>query len=150
MKLDVRHLVTGRRLLVTVLAGGLIAAGGTATALAADGGDDDRAEQAAEVKAVQTAKVSASDAAGIALRAVPGHVASVDFDDDHDDGKGRDMGRDVWEVEVIGKDGKKRDLSVDTATGKVLSNVADDQGTDDGPDDRGTDDDGPDDQGFDD
>ncbi|KAB2347930.1 PepSY domain-containing protein [Actinomadura rudentiformis] len=131
MKLDVRHLVTGRRLLVTVLAGGVIAAGGTATAFAASG-DDDRAEQAAEVKAVQTAKISASDAAGIALRTVPGHVASVDFDDD--------QGKAAWEVEVIGKDGTTRELSVDTANGKVLSNVADDQGDDDGTDTDGTDD----------
>ncbi|MFG2006688.1 PepSY domain-containing protein [Spirillospora sp. NPDC048911] len=115
-------LVTGRRLLVTVLAGGVIVAGGAATAFAANDGDDDRAEQTAEVTAVRAAKISASGAAGIALRAVPGHVAAVDLDDD--------QGKAAWDVEVIGKDGKERALSVDAATGKVLSNTPDDEGAD--------------------
>ncbi|GAA2616416.1 PepSY domain-containing protein [Actinomadura fulvescens] len=135
MNLDVRRLMTGRRLLVTVLAGGLIAAGGTATAFAAGGGDDDPAEQAAEAKAVQTAKVSATDAVATALRTVPGHVASVDLD--------QEKGSAVWEVEVIGKDGTERELTVDTATGKVLSNAVADQDTDGADDDA--DDDGADD-----
>ncbi|MEU5876664.1 PepSY domain-containing protein [Spirillospora sp. NPDC047279] len=149
MKRDVRRLVTGRRLLVGAIAASVVAVGGTATAVAADGGgDDDQRERAAETQLARSAKVSAADAAGIALKTVPGHVSSVDLDsdDDSDDGAGGgNGGAPAWEVEVVGKDGAKRELKVDAASGKVVANVPDDRSDDDGGNGDGKDDDGDDD-----
>ncbi|MEU8803190.1 PepSY domain-containing protein [Spirillospora sp. NPDC048819] len=89
----------------------------------ADDGDDDDRDEAA---ALRKAKVTASDAAGAALRAAPGTVTSVEFDEDG--------GKAVWEVEVTGPDGNERELIVDAATAKVLADH-DDDGDDDRDDD---------------
>ncbi|TDC67170.1 peptidase M4 [Actinomadura sp. GC306] len=86
-----------------------------------DDDDDDRDEAAA----LRKAKVSASDAAKAALKAAPGTVTSVEFDED--DGKA------VWEIEITGQDGNERELEVNAATAKV---VFDDDDDDDDDDDR--------------
>ncbi|MFJ2649679.1 PepSY domain-containing protein [Streptomyces sp. NPDC087420] len=66
---------------------------------------------------------TASEAAAAALKKYPGAVSSVDRDDDRGS---------VWEVELLGKDGRWHELRIDAA-GTVR---ADDRHDDDGDDDR--------------
>src|SRR5690606_2132246 len=91
--------------------------------------DDDDDDDAA---AVRKAELSASDAAEAALKAAPGTVTAVEFDE-HD-------GRLVWEVEVKGEDGNERELEVNASSGKVAfdddDDDDDDHDDDDGDDDR--------------
>ncbi|MFJ1744969.1 PepSY domain-containing protein [Streptomyces sp. NPDC088116] len=68
--------------------------------------------------------LSASEAAAAALAEYPGAVASVERDDDR---------ADRWEVDLLGKDNRWRDLRVDAATGSV-SVDRDDDGDDDAGD----------------
>ncbi|MFF5260205.1 PepSY domain-containing protein [Actinomadura viridis] len=87
-----------------------------------DQGDDtdDRNERAAEANGLQGAKVTAEQAARTALGSAAGTVTSIEFED----------GR-FWQVDVIGTDGRERELHVDAATGKITSNTADDDRDDD-------------------
>lgn len=94
--------------------------------------DDDDDDDAA---ALRKAKLTASDAAEAALKAAPGTVTAVEFDEDD--------GRLVWEVEVKGEDGNERELEVNASSGKV---AFDDDDDDDGDDDDRDDDDGDDDR----
>lgn len=76
---------------------------------------------------VQSRKgLSASEAAAAALAKYPGAVASVERDDDR---------ADRWEVDLLGKDNRRRDLRVDPATGTV-SVDRDDDGDDAGDGDE--------------
>ncbi|MGI5166867.1 PepSY domain-containing protein [Spirillospora sp. CA-253888] len=88
----------------------------------ADDADDDGADAGADqwpgmAKALTDAKLTAAQAATSALKTAPGVVTSVDF--------GNANGQAVWAVEVVGKDGAERDLTLAPADGRVLSNVAD-------------------------
>ncbi|MFE9061518.1 PepSY domain-containing protein [Streptomyces violaceusniger] len=56
-----------------------------------------------------TARASFSDAAHAALKAVPGTLDSLD----------RDHGR--WDAEILGKDGKWHEVTLDGSTAKVLN-----------------------------
>lgn len=91
--------------------------------------DDDDDDDAA---ALRKAKLTASDAAEAALKAAPGTVTAVEFDEDD--------GRLVWEVEVKGEDGNERELEVNASSGKVAfdddDDDDDDHDDDDGDDDR--------------
>ncbi|MEV6679641.1 PepSY domain-containing protein [Streptomyces erythrochromogenes] len=86
--------------------------------------DDD--ENAAENKALTSAKVSAEQAMKAALAAHPGQVTTVEWDDDD--------GAASWHVEVKGKDGKTWDAQVNPTTGKVTQSDSDSD--DDGDDDN--------------
>ncbi len=86
--------------------------------------DDDDDDDAA---ALRKAKLTASDAAEAALKAAPGTVTAVEFDEDD--------GRLVWEVEVKGEDGNERELEVNASSGKVAFDDDDDDGDDDRDDD---------------
>ncbi|MFA1543018.1 PepSY domain-containing protein [Actinomadura monticuli] len=131
MKIDARRMLTGRRLLVTAVAAGVLAGGGTTAAFAvahadpspsaspSDGRHDGRPEAA-------EAAVSIAQAADAALKAVPGTVAEVELEDEN--------GRTVWEVDVLSGSGERRDVTVDAGDGKVLANRADDRGGDRGRD----------------
>ncbi|MEV0665703.1 PepSY domain-containing protein [Actinomadura luteofluorescens] len=120
MRFDARRMVAGRGLLVTVVAAGVLAAGGaTAAIAAADGGEG--ASPSGE-KPARTA-VSLTQAADAALKAVPGTVQEIELDDEH--------GRTVWEVDVAGADGKEHEVTVDAATGKADDGKADDGKADD-------------------
>lgn len=67
---------------------------------------------------VQSRKsLTASEAAAAALAKYPGAVASVERDDDS---------ADRWEVDLLGKDNRWRDLRVDPATGTVSVDRDDD------------------------
>ncbi|MFD5391752.1 PepSY domain-containing protein [Streptomyces sp. NPDC127074] len=59
-----------------------------------------------------TARASFSDAAHAALKAVPGTLDSLD----------RDHGaRTTWDAEILGKDGKWHEVTLDGSTAKVLN-----------------------------
>ncbi|CNF52771.1 Peptidase propeptide and YPEB domain [Mycobacterium tuberculosis] len=142
MKINARRMVTGRGLLVTVVAAGVLAGGGATAAVAAhDDGPAPRATPAAGDEPASRATpagerhddgapktaVSLARAADAALKAVPGTVAEIELDDEH--------GRTAWEVEVVAGNGDRRDVTVDAGDGRVLKNRADDRDDDD--DDRG-------------
>ncbi|TYB44820.1 PepSY domain-containing protein [Actinomadura chibensis] len=142
MKIDARRLVTGRGLLVTVVAAGVLAGGGAATAFAAshEGSPSPSASPTGSADAPPPATaVSAAQAADAALKAVPGKVGEIELDDEH--------GKPVWEVDVLADGGGWRDVTVDSGSGKVLTNTADrpdtggrdDDHGDDRDDDRGDD-----------
>ncbi|WP_067833411.1 PepSY domain-containing protein [Actinomadura kijaniata] len=90
---------------------------------AAPGQDDDQGdendgrEDAAEAKALEGTRVTAAQAAATALKAAPGTVVSVDFE--------RAGNGSSWDVEVAGRNGEEREVTVDAATGKVTANAAD-------------------------
>lgn len=84
-----------------------------------DATDDDGREDLREAEA---AKVNAPDAAAAALKAVPGTVTALDLDSDR-------SGL-VWEADVLSKDGKQHEITLDAGTARVLN-----QHTDRGDDD---------------
>ncbi|MFG2660613.1 PepSY domain-containing protein [Streptomyces sp. NPDC048425] len=114
-----------RNIVIATIAAVALIGGGTATAVAVSGGDDDttsagtptasrgaghdddRAEHVTELK---TAKVTASDAIAAALKSVPGTAVSAELDDENN--------RVVWEVEILNGT-TWHDVLVDPATGKV-------------------------------
>ncbi|MGW7517558.1 PepSY domain-containing protein [Streptomyces sp. NPDC054796] len=89
-----------------------------------DSRDDDGDDSGREAKA---AKITAAEAVANALKSVPGTVTGADLDND---GNGL-----VWEVDVLGKDNKWHDVTLDAGNGKVLDTHVDKD--DDGDDDRG-------------
>lgn len=106
--------------------------------------DDDAASDAAEMQAlVKGDKTGRAKATATALKAVPGTVVSYSLDDNDRSGST------VWEVDVLGKDHKSHDVTIDAATGKVLSqhidqddqNDQDNQSDSDSDSDNGSDDD---------
>ncbi len=132
MKFDARRMLTGRGLLVTVVAAGVLVRGSDGRgrrrtrrrvpAASATPTADDRPTESAP----QTS-VSIKQAVDAALKAVPGKVAEIELDDEH--------GRTAWEVDVVAENGDRRDVAVDSGTGKVLTNRADDRDDDDRDDD---------------
>ncbi|XVQ11755.1 PepSY domain-containing protein [Spirillospora sp. CA-255316] len=125
-----------KRLLVTVVAAGVLAAGGAGAAFAAqDGGrgerdGDGRDGRVAGVR-VADVKITAERAAAAALRAVPGRIESLELDDDRDTV--------VWDADVLAeRGGAWREVTVDATTGKVIADRADkdDDGRDDDRGDR--------------
>ncbi|WP_241746003.1 PepSY domain-containing protein [Streptomyces lydicus] len=95
-------------------------------------GDDDAAQEAAETQALLKADKTGHDkATDQALKAVPGTVVSYSLDDNDRNGST------VWEIDVLGKDHKSHDITIDAASGKVLNQHIDqdDQDDNDGDDD---------------
>lgn len=82
--------------------------------------DDDGQEDRREARA---AKVSAPDAAAAALKAVPGTVSGLDLD--------ADRAGLVWEADVLGKDGKWHEVTLDAGNGRVLNQHVDTDEDDD-------------------
>ncbi|MEU7156923.1 PepSY domain-containing protein [Streptomyces chrestomyceticus] len=82
--------------------------------------DDDVHEDAREAKA---ATVSAPEAAAAALKAAPGTVTGIDLDQDR-------PGL-VWEVDVLGKDNKWHEVTLDAGDAKVLNQRVEHEGDDD-------------------
>ncbi|TMR27569.1 PepSY domain-containing protein [Actinomadura geliboluensis] len=125
MKNNARRLVTKRGLLVSAVAAGVLAAGGTTAAFAtaqdapaaAAAPSDDRPGGAAAAP-----EVALAQAADAALKKVPGTVAEAELDDE--DGKA------VWELDVLAQDGTWHDVTVDSGDGKVLTDRADEDGDD--------------------
>ncbi|MET9292391.1 PepSY domain-containing protein [Streptomyces sp. NPDC003077] len=119
-----------RNIVIATVAGAALIAGGTATAFALSGDGEGRSEAAAGTRFAQeddgdgdrpaggTPRVLAPEAASAALKAAPGTVTGIDLDDDDRSGP-------VWEVDVLGKDGKWHDVTVDAGSGKVLGQHVD-------------------------
>ncbi|MBO3680471.1 PepSY domain-containing protein [Streptomyces sp. NEAU-YJ-81] len=93
---------------------------------------DDDAEDAAETQTLLKGdKIGHGKATDQALKAVPGTVTSFSLDDNDRNGAA------VYEVDVLGKDHKNHDVTVDAAAGKVLNQHVDqdDRDDNDGDDD---------------
>ncbi|MCF3176469.1 PepSY domain-containing protein [Streptomyces sioyaensis] len=73
----------------------------------------DDADDQGDLREANAAKVTAPDAAAAALKAVPGTVTALDLDADR-------PGL-VWDAEVLGKDGKQHELTLDAGTARVLN-----------------------------
>ncbi|MCT4354362.1 PepSY domain-containing protein [Streptomyces sp. Je 1-79] len=109
-----------RNIVIATVAAAAVVCGGTAVAFADDDGSrDDRT-------AVRSAKVTAVQAIGTALKAQPGTAVSADLDDD---GRG-------WEVDVLGAGTTSYTVQVDAGTGKVLGKETDRDDDRDDADDR--------------
>ncbi|QGV78457.1 PepSY domain-containing protein [Streptomyces ficellus] len=98
-----------RNLIIATVTTAALLTGGTAAAFAATG-DDDAPVKAPKVTAEQALKAAASH----------GTVVSLDLDGD-------DNGKQAWDVEVLTKDGKTQDWTVDAVTAKATQ----DKDTDD-------------------
>ncbi|MFI5521967.1 PepSY domain-containing protein [Streptomyces platensis] len=97
--------------------------------------DDDAAQDAAETQAlIKADKIGHSKATDKALKAVPGTVVSYSLDDNDRNGSA------VWEVDVLGKDHKNHDVTIDAGNGKVLNQHVDQDNKDDRGDNDGDDD----------
>ncbi|MFC9237160.1 PepSY domain-containing protein [Streptomyces decoyicus] len=83
--------------------------------------DDDANGQ--DLREANAAKVTAPDAAAAALKAVPGTVTALDLDADR-------PGL-VWEADVLGKDGKWHEITLDAGNGRVLNQHVDHEDDDD-------------------
>ncbi|QKV92515.1 PepSY domain-containing protein [Streptomyces sp. NA02950] len=101
-------------------AAGAAQASGKVAAHPSESDDKDDADN--DAKAAAKARVTLSDAAGSALKAVPGTLSSIDLDDDARTA--------AWDAEILGKDGTWHEVTVDASSGKVL-----DQHVDRGEDD---------------
>ncbi|MEU0838446.1 PepSY domain-containing protein [Streptomyces sp. NPDC005962] len=91
--------------------------------------DDDAAEDARETQALLKAdKTGYDQATTAALKSVPGTAVSYGLDDNDRNGSA------VYEVDILGKDHKSHEVTVDAANGKVLNQHVD-QDDNDGDDD---------------
>ncbi|MEU0276498.1 PepSY domain-containing protein [Streptomyces sp. NPDC006307] len=107
-----------RNLIVAAVTAAALLTGGTAAAFAAS------ADEEAPAQARHSApKVTAEQA----LKSVAGHgtVVSLDLDDD---------GATTWDVEVLTKDGKVQEWTVDATTAKATQDQDDHQDQDDDQD----------------
>ncbi|MGA4863943.1 hypothetical protein ACPB9J_14990 [Streptomyces lavendulocolor] len=95
-----------RNLIIATVAAAALLTGGTAAAFATTSEDGDAPVKAPKVTAQQ------------ALDAVAPHgtVLSLDLDDDGDGGAGSGP---AWDVELLAKDGKTQDWTVDAQTAKA-------------------------------
>lgn len=84
---------------------------------------DDDANGQEEIREANAAKVSAPDAAAAALKAVPGTVTGLDLDADR-------PGL-VWDADVLGKDGKWHEITLDAGNARVLNQHVDHDEDDD-------------------
>ncbi|MCW7986053.1 hypothetical protein XF35_12285 [Streptomyces platensis subsp. clarensis] len=133
MKATAKRTLTPRAVvLATAAAVALIGGTGAATAFADDDGGpapqssvqlphnerhlDDTAKDRAQVKAD---KISQSQATAKALQTVPGTATSAELDNADRNGSL------IWEVDVLGKDHKNHDITIDAGNGKVLSQHTD-------------------------
>lgn len=65
---------------------------------------------------VKDAKVTAEQAIKTAMEKVPGTVVEAELEKKH--------GKTVWEVEILGADGKVTEVHIDAATGTVIDTEA--------------------------
>jgi uncharacterized membrane protein YkoI len=109
-----------RNLIIATVAAAALLTGGTAAAFATTSEDGDAPVKAPKVTAQQ------------ALDAVAPHgtVLSLDLDDDGDAGSGP-----AWDVELLTKDGKTQDWTVDAQTAKAKQDTSDASDDSNGRDD---------------
>ncbi|MFD8159200.1 PepSY domain-containing protein [Streptomyces malaysiensis] len=99
-----------KRIVIASVAAAALLTGGTAFAVAGGGNDGAQSTSTATqpTDAPAAARASLSDAAHAALKAVPGTLDSID----------REHGR--WEADVLGKDGKWHEVTLDASNAKVI------------------------------
>ncbi|WP_069866780.1 PepSY domain-containing protein [Streptomyces malaysiensis] len=99
-----------KRIVIASVAAAALLTGGTAFAVAGGGNDGAQSTSTASqpTDAPAAARASLSDAANAALKAVPGTLDSID----------REHGR--WEADVLGKDGKWHEVTLDASNAKVI------------------------------
>ncbi|MCQ8832285.1 PepSY domain-containing protein [Streptomyces malaysiensis] len=101
-----------KRIVIASVAAAALLTGGTAFAVAGGGNDGAQststATQTTDAPAPTTTRASLSDVAHAALKAVPGTLDSID----------REHGR--WEADVLGKDGKWHEVTLDASNAKVI------------------------------
>ena len=95
-----------------------IAAGGVGSALAQNTGQDDTRGEPSELAVLQGAKISLSEAIGIAEKEAGGKAVEAGIDDEN--------GQYAFEVEVLGSSAEQEVL-IDPATGKVTKIAKADQ-----------------------
>ncbi|MBL1113522.1 PepSY domain-containing protein [Streptomyces sp. 110] len=100
-----------RNIVIASVAAAALITGGTAVAVAGTQSSSP-ASRTTGATAATTARASLTDAAHAALKAVPGTLDSID----------RDHGR--WEADVLGKDGRWHEVTLD-ADGKVIDQRVD-------------------------
>ncbi|MGW7246450.1 PepSY domain-containing protein [Streptomyces decoyicus] len=84
---------------------------------------DDDADGQEELREADAAKVTASDAAAAARKAVPGTVTGLDLD--------ADRAGLVWDADVLGKDGKWHEITLDAGNARILNQHVDHEDDDD-------------------
>jgi uncharacterized membrane protein YkoI len=92
----------------SLLAGSLLLGFGTTA------WSDDKEGNIADL--VKDAKVTAEQAIKTAMEKVPGTVVEAELEKKH--------GKTVWEVEILGADGKVTEVHIDAATGTVIDTEA--------------------------
>ncbi|UZJ29569.1 PepSY domain-containing protein [Streptomyces endophytica] len=120
-----------RHLAIATAAAAALLAGGTVTAVAVSGSGSGNGAPAAghspqdteDLHEAGAARVSAPQAAAAALKAVPGKVSGLDLDQDR-------PGL-VWDADVLGKDGKWHEVTLDARTARVLNQHVDREDDDD-------------------
>lgn len=73
---------------------------------------DDKEKEANVADLAKQAKVSVEDAIKTATSNVKGQVVEAELEKKHD--------KTVWEVEVLGEDGKVKEVHVDAITGQII------------------------------
>ncbi|MFD8547731.1 PepSY domain-containing protein [Streptomyces sp. NPDC059649] len=127
-----------RHLVIAATAAAALLAGGTVTAVAVSGNSSGSGAPAAahgpqdteDLREAGAAKVTAPQAAAAALKAVPGKVSGLDLD--------RDRPGLVWDADVLGKDGKWHEVTLDARTARVLNQHVDRGADDDHAGERAT------------
>ncbi|GGV39383.1 hypothetical protein GCM10010182_74740 [Actinomadura cremea] len=91
---------------------------------AGEGGDDcndtksggGASAPAVQAAALRSAKITATQAARVALKEVPGTMTSVDFE--------YHRTAHAWEIDITADNGTEHKLKVDSASGRLISNIA--------------------------
>lgn len=90
---------------------------GTVLALGTPAWSDKKKDEEGEIAALaKDAKVTIDQAIKTATEKVPGTVVEAELEKKHD--------KTVWEVEVLGADGKVTEVHIDAATGTVIDTEA--------------------------
>lgn len=98
----------------------LALAAGTVLALGTPAWSDKKKDKEEDVAALaKEAKVTIDQAIKTATEKVPGTVVEAELEKKHD--------KTVWEVEVLGGDGKVTEVHIDAATGTVIDTEAKDK-----------------------
>ncbi|MFJ3529602.1 PepSY domain-containing protein [Streptomyces sp. NPDC090132] len=113
-----------RKIVIATVTAAVLVGGGAATAVALAGSGSASGTSGtsgtSSTASRDSARVTVGDAAGAAVRAVPGTVTEAELDDED--------GRLVWELDVYGSDRAWHDVTVDPGSGKVIGKHVDDDG----------------------
>ncbi|MGW0665534.1 PepSY domain-containing protein [Streptomyces sp. NPDC002746] len=113
-----------RKIVIATVTAAVLVGGGAATAVALAGSGSASGTSGTSstsgtsgTASRDSARVTVGDAAGAAVRAVPGTVTEAELDEED--------GRLVWELDVYGSDRAWHDVTVDPGSGKVIGKHVD-------------------------